>query len=125
MTGGGRGESGEDDQVAGPPLLYPPPGREPLNPVEREIFIDKLLFRIHFIIEMIWGTGLAPWEFELPFPGSQTSSKSSALAHWDQGQVAGAELKPYILNLLPLKPQPSARNPKPETQNPKSEARSP
>ena len=27
---------------------------------EREFFIDNLLVRIHFIIEMIWWTGLAP-----------------------------------------------------------------
>ena len=26
----------------------------------REFFIDNLLVRIHFIIEMIWWTGLAP-----------------------------------------------------------------
>ena len=26
---------------------------------ERELFIDNLLVRIHFIIEMIWWTGLA------------------------------------------------------------------
>ena len=37
---------------------------------EREIFIDKLLVRIHFIIVMIRWTGLAPWEFEFTFPGS-------------------------------------------------------
>ena len=30
---------------------------------EREFFIDNLLVRIHFIIEMIWWTGLVPWEF--------------------------------------------------------------
>ena len=41
---------------------------------EREFFIDNLLVRIHFIIEMIWWTGLAPWEFEFPFPGSITST---------------------------------------------------
>ena len=45
-----------------------PPGRE------REFFIDNLLLRIHFIIEMIWWTGLAPWEFEFSFPGSLTST---------------------------------------------------
>jgi len=33
---------------------------------EREFFIENLLARIHFIIEMIWWTGLAPWEFEFP-----------------------------------------------------------
>ena len=34
---------------------------------EREFFIDNLLVRIHFIIEMIRWTGLAPWEFEFRF----------------------------------------------------------
>jgi len=41
---------------------------------EREFFIDNLLVRFQFIIEMIWWTGLAPWEFEFPFPGSLTST---------------------------------------------------
>jgi len=41
----------------------------PVN--EREIFIDNLLVRIHFIIVMIRWTGLAPWEFEFPFPREQ------------------------------------------------------
>ena len=43
-------------------------------PDEREIFFANLLVRIHFIIEMIRWTGLAPWEFEFPFPGSLTST---------------------------------------------------
>jgi len=42
--------------------------------VEREFFIDNLLVRIHFIIEMIRWTGLAPWAFAYPFPGSLTST---------------------------------------------------
>ena len=41
---------------------------------EREFFIDNLPVRIDYIIEMIWWTGLAPWEFEFPFPGSLTST---------------------------------------------------
>jgi len=41
---------------------------------EREFFIDNLLVRIHFILLMIRWTGLAPWEFEFPFPGSLTST---------------------------------------------------
>ena len=41
---------------------------------ERELFIDNLLVIIHFIIVMIRWTGLAPWEFESPFPGSLASS---------------------------------------------------
>ena len=43
----------------------------------REFFIDNLLVRIHFIIVMIRWTGLAPWEFEFPFPGSRTSMGSA------------------------------------------------
>ena len=31
--------------------------------------MDNLLVQIHFIIMMIRRTGLAPWEFALPFPG--------------------------------------------------------
>ena len=34
---------------------------------EREFFIGNLLVQIHFIIAMIWWTGLAPWEFEVFF----------------------------------------------------------
>ena len=41
---------------------------------EREFFIDNLLVRIHLIIVMIRWTGLAPSEFEFPFPGSLTSA---------------------------------------------------
>jgi len=41
---------------------------------KREFFIDNLLDRIHFIIVMIRWTGLAPWEFGFPFPGSLTST---------------------------------------------------
>ena len=42
------------------------------DPAQREgtFFIDNLLVRIHFIIVMLGWTGLAPWEFEFPFPGS-------------------------------------------------------
>ena len=41
---------------------------------EREFRIDNLLVQIYFIIEMIWWTGLAPWEFEFLFLGSFTST---------------------------------------------------
>ena len=34
-----------------------------------EKVIDNLLVRIHFVIVMIRWTGLAPREFEFPFPG--------------------------------------------------------
>ena len=42
--------------------------------VEREFYIDNLLVRSHIFIVMIRWTGLAPWVFEFPFPGSPTSA---------------------------------------------------
>ena len=48
--------------------------QHPHLPPEREFFIDNLLVRIHFIIVTIRWTGLAPWEFEFPFPGSLKSA---------------------------------------------------
>ena len=31
-----------------------------INPSESEFCVDNFLVRIHFIVEMIWWTGLAP-----------------------------------------------------------------
>ena len=45
-------------------------GRHQHPQIERGFVFDNPLVRIHSIIEMIWWTGLAPWEFEIPFPGS-------------------------------------------------------
>ena len=47
--------------------LTPCPRRFQHHLSEREFFIDSLLVRIHFIIVMIWWTGLAPWEGDLGF----------------------------------------------------------
>ena len=44
---------------------------------EGELFIDNLLVRTYIIDEMIWWTGLAPWEFEFSFPGSLISTGKS------------------------------------------------
>ena len=41
---------------------------------QREFGVDYLLVRIHFIIVMVRLTGLTPWEFEFPLPGSLTST---------------------------------------------------
>jgi len=46
----------------------------PRSFLEREFFVDNLLVRNHVIIVMIRWTGIAPWEFEFPFPGSRTST---------------------------------------------------
>jgi len=51
------------------------------SPAESEFFIDTLLVRIHCIIVMIRWTGLAPWEFEFPFPGNLTSTFLEADLH--------------------------------------------
>ena len=51
-----------------------PPARRALPCQERDVFVDNLLVRIHFIIVMVGWIGLAPWEFEFPFPGSLTST---------------------------------------------------
>ena len=42
--------------------------------MEREVFIDNLLVRTHFIIVLIRWTGLAPWGFESSFSGSHMST---------------------------------------------------
>ena len=55
-------------------LHHPPAEGARALPIEREFFIDNLLVRIHFIIVIFRWTGLAPWEFEFPFPGSLTTS---------------------------------------------------
>jgi len=47
---------------------------ECLRVVESELFIDNLLVRVHFINVVIRWTGLVPWEFEYPFPGSLIST---------------------------------------------------
>jgi hypothetical protein len=40
--------------------LYPGVWRATIRLDERDFFIDNLLVRIHFVIGMIWWTGLAP-----------------------------------------------------------------
>ena len=57
-----------------PPALYPRLSILLSSQTEGEFSFDNLLVRIHFIIVMIRWTGLAPWEFESPFPGSLTST---------------------------------------------------
>ena len=54
-------------------------GRLRASTREREFFLDNPLVRIYFISEMIWWTGLAPWEFEFPFPGSIISTFLASL----------------------------------------------
>ena len=62
----------ERHQVTSPSTL--PRLRATHHHRERHLFIDNLLVQIHLIIVMIGWTGLAPWEFEIPFPGSLTST---------------------------------------------------
>ena len=46
-----------------------------------------LLVRIHQIIVMMKWTGLAPWEFEFPFPGSLTSTFLVQMGRGDTADV--------------------------------------
>ena len=39
-----------------------------------DFFIDNLLVRIPFVIEMIWWADFAPWNLECPFSGSLIST---------------------------------------------------
>ena len=48
--------------------------------VDRDVLINNLLVRIHFVIVMIRWTGLAPWVFESPLPGAPTRRPSTSPA---------------------------------------------
>ena len=61
-------------KVSGQPSTPQVPSILSHHLIEREFFIVNLLVRIHFIIVMSRWTGLVPWEFEFPFPGSRTST---------------------------------------------------
>jgi len=50
-------------RTASPNILPASAGGLYRRSTEREFCIDNLQVRIHFIIEMIWWTGLAQWEF--------------------------------------------------------------
>jgi len=87
--------------------------------VEREFFIDNLLARIHFSIVMIRWTGLAPWVFEFPFPGSLTSTflwqgytEYSFASHdaeevdeWSRGLAACSSPAPPMVCLRLFRPE--------------------
>ena len=70
--------------------------------LEREFFIDNIMVRIHFIIVMIRWTGLAPWEFEFPFPGSLTSTFQGCGAAFcfgrNGGEGLGLEIEDQLLH---------------------------
>ena len=68
---------------------------------EREFFIDNLLVRIHYIIEIIWRTGLAPWEFEFPFPGSLISTFLEKYAFTKKTEMEFATVYTHTLEVPP------------------------
>jgi len=80
---------------------------------QREFFIDNLLVRIqcsiHYTIVMIKWTGLAPWEFDFPFPGSLTST----FLHVPQDEQS--RIPP---GSAPCPPDPQNLNTQPSTRNP-------
>ena len=67
---------------------FRPSLRPPAAYVALDVRYDyhKVLVRIHFIIVMIGWSGLAPWKFEFPFPGSLTSTFLVSPVH--AGQMA-------------------------------------
>ena len=70
-----KGRGGREPARVGPAMKpIPSSVNASVTCAERDFFIDNLLVRIHFIIEMIWWTGLAPREFEFPFAGSLVST---------------------------------------------------
>ena len=113
-------------------MLMSVPERASVQVWENKFLIDNLLVRIHLIIVMIRWTGLAPWEFEIPFPGSLTSAFSGLGAPDDDAHQRGAPHEHARVNPKPKtfrpetsSPKPQTRNPKSETPNPKPEARNP
>ena len=68
---------------------------------------DNLLVRIHFIIKMIWWTGLAPWEFEFPFLGSLDGLVSKAMTYLCVSMifltllVKRAPFRPKVYEIVP------------------------
>ena len=67
--------------------------------------VDGVLVRIHFVIVMIRWTGLAPWEFELPFPGSLTSTfLASAKSHHRKSVLLAQLVARAVDGVLPLGP---------------------
>ena len=85
----------------------------PINPRERKFCIDNLLVRIHFIIEMIWWTGLTPWELGLPFSDSLTSTfhKPHPLRSVPGMNVTLTIPAAYGCSEVPLNPIPSTLSP--------------
>ena len=89
----------------------------PACPAAREFFSDNQLVRNHFFIEIIWWTGLAPWEIEFPFPGSSTSGWPStprpACPAKREGEVDQVSpplsIRPPLADHLPAAPPPNAK----------------
>ena len=61
----------------------------------KEFFTDNLLVRNHFIIVMIGWTGLAPWEFEFPFPGLNSLFQVMRQANVVPGRWAWENVRPH------------------------------
>ena len=91
--------------------------------VQREIVIDNLLVRFHSIIVMTRWTGLAPWDFDFPYPGGLTStllaclsteetSQETSPAPLEQGKRKGLDgVDGAPLGLLPCRGTPLISSP--------------
>jgi len=90
---------------------------------EREFFIDNLLVRIRFIIVMMRWTGLAPWEFDFPFPIGRAHAAALGAPGALQGYGIEWDVNPNPHKPYPADPKPSTLNPKPGPWNPRPERR--
>ena len=92
--------------------------------LEGEFFIDNLLVRICFATKMIQRTGLAPWDFEFPFP-PWGSLQASLPGCWCWRSSAGWLCGGRATALLPSQsqspPPPGGERPSPSSPTPRTE----
>ena len=77
-----------------------------------------MLVRIHFIIVMIWWTGLAPWECEFPLGRRYLSRDFWTALNSKDVEVFYPLLRKYAFFLALGTPVSSTLNPEPWTLNP-------
>jgi len=81
--------------------------RERFNPLRERVLIGNLLVRIHLIIVMIRWTGLAPWEFEFPFPSSLTSTFLEYVSSYlPRGKVSFEKRRAVYRGTSPIRKRP-------------------
>ena len=96
-----------------PHTLNHPPDTRATSSLARELFLDNLVVRIHFIVEIIWWTGLALWEVEFPLSSSLVSTFLNTLT-----TPRDTFRKPSLIRLKPSQISPYGPNAKRQTLRP-------